>query len=72
MTVVKAELRQVSVRSGEGSMMIFQINDKTRITRDGKPVTLTQITVGDQVTVSYEKSGENNVAVSIGVTEPKA
>jgi hypothetical protein len=44
---------------------VFQVTDKTNISKDGKPVKLTALTVGEEVTGSAKKSEETWTAVSV-------
>jgi hypothetical protein len=44
---------------------VFQVTEKTNISKDGKPVKLTALTVGEEVTGSAKKSEETWTAVSV-------
>jgi hypothetical protein len=44
---------------------VFQVTDKTNISKEGKPTKLTTLTVGEEVTGSAKKSEETWTAVSV-------
>jgi hypothetical protein len=44
---------------------VFQVTDKTNISKEGKPAKLTTLTVGEEVTGSAKKSEETWTAVSV-------
>ena len=44
---------------------VFQVTDKTNISKEGKPVKLTALTVGEEVTGSAKKAEETWTAVSV-------
>lgn len=43
----------------------FNITSQTKITKDGKPATLSEITVGDALTGSYKKNDEGKLDASL-------
>jgi len=59
-------------KAGAGQKLEFSIDDQTVITKDGKPIELQDITVGDRLTVNYKESGGSQVALSIGVSTQAA
>jgi hypothetical protein len=60
--VVKPEADAASGRD-----VSFSVGAKTKILKDGKPVALTDLKAGDQLTIEYESVSGKNVALAIGV-----
>jgi hypothetical protein len=55
-----------------GNNVTFSVDDRTEIMKDGKPIELGEIKVGDAVSVNYEESGGGYMALSIGVKSQAA
>ncbi len=52
--------KTVTVRAQPGDEQIFQLNDRTTLMQCDKSLSLNDIKVGDEVTVSYFGDGNNN------------
>src|SRR5262245_59323073 len=50
-----------------GGKVTFSVDDRTEIMKDGKPIQLGEIKVGDSVSVNYQEAGGSYMALSIGV-----
>ena len=50
----------------------FQITSETRLSKGGKPATLDDVTVGEEVGGSYEKADDGKLIVKMARTGPKA
>jgi hypothetical protein len=44
---------------------VFQVNSETRLMKAGKPATLDDAAVGEDVGISYKKDGEKLIAISM-------
>ncbi|MGD0914997.1 MAG: hypothetical protein ABSB22_00935, partial [Thermodesulfobacteriota bacterium] len=56
----------------EEKTMTFVIDDKTKITKAGKPMAFADLKKDMGVHVEYKKEGDKNVAAAIKATAPKA
>ena len=55
-----------------GGKVTFSVDDRTEIMKDGKPIELAEIQVGDPVSVNYQEAGGSYMALSIGVKSQAA
>ena len=56
----------------EEKLVTFRTDDKIRITRGGKEMSLAELKKGMAVSVEYRKDGDRRVAVAVKVSAPKA
>lgn len=65
------EILTVEQASADAPEMQFTITDATDVTKDGNEISLSEIRVGDPVSVEYVTTSEGNEAQSVKViTEP--
>lgn len=69
---VDAKMSRLTVNAPKGEAIVFQINEKTTILRDGEKIELTDIAVGDKAIVNYEQAEDTKVAVAIGIERKAA
>ena len=63
-TKVDAAAKSFSLNGSKGDR-VFVVDDATKITKDGKPATLADVTVGEDVRGSVVKAGETQTAKSL-------
>jgi hypothetical protein len=66
-TAVDAAAKTFSINGAKGKDRVFAVDEATKITKDGKPAALTELTVGEQVTGSYVKAGDTQTAKSVKI-----
>ena len=59
----------VKITPAKGDSVTLQINEKTKLTKGGKSITLPNLKKDDQVTVTYQTSWGKKVALAITVKE---
>jgi hypothetical protein len=59
----------VKITPAKGDSVTLQINEKTKLTKSGKSITLPNLKKDDQVTVTYQTSRGKKVALAITVKE---
>ena len=65
------EAAKTIVVKGKKDQKTFVINDKTKITKNGKEMPLTDLKKGMAVSVDYKKDGDRMVAASVQASAPK-
>ena len=65
---VDAEKRQLTLES-DGKGMVFEISEKTEISRDVKSADLTKVAAGELAIVTYESNESTLVAVRVAPQE---
>jgi hypothetical protein len=65
-TAVDAAGKSFSI-NGKGKDRVFAVDEATKITKDTKPATLADLTVGEEVTGSYVKVGDVQTAKSVKI-----
>jgi 3-dehydroquinate synthase class II len=55
------------VKDSAGNAMAITVTQQTKITKDGKPIQLSELKAGDTVSVEYSQEGGNAVAKSVTV-----
>jgi hypothetical protein len=70
---VEAQAKALTVRSespeGSPEEVRFEVNDETKIVRDGVSIKLQELRQGNVVVVNYRTQANSRVALSIGVQE---
>ncbi len=66
-TAVDAAAKTFSLNGSKGKDRVFTVDDATKITKDAKPATLADLTVGEEVTGSYVKAGDVQTAKSVKI-----
>lgn len=66
-TAVDAAAKTFSLNGSKGKDRVFAVDEATKITKDAKPATLADLTVGEEVTGSYFKAGEVQTAKSVKI-----
>jgi hypothetical protein len=55
------------VKDTSGNAMAITVNQQTKMTKDGKPISLSDLKAGDTVSVEYSHDGGNAIAKSVTV-----
>jgi hypothetical protein len=55
------------VKDAAGNAIAISVNQQTKMTKDGKPISLSDLKAGDTVSVEYNTEGGNAVAKSVTV-----
>jgi hypothetical protein len=70
-SIVKSDASSLTIKTAKGEES-FAIDANTKITQAGKTVTASELTSGENASVSYTKAGETMTATKIAVTPKKA
>ena len=71
---VSTDGTQITVVVGggkSGKEQVFRLTGSTKITLDGKPVPLSQLTDGTKVTLSYDKTSQEAVSIRVSSAKPE-
>ena len=55
------------VKDTSGNAMAITVTPQTKMTKDGKPISLTDLKAGDTVSVEYNHDGNNAIAKTVTV-----
>jgi len=66
------EMAKAVVVKDKKGKKTFAVDDKTKITKGGKDMSLAELKKGTNASVEYKKDGEKLVAVAIKAAAPKA
>jgi hypothetical protein len=66
------EMAKTFVAKDKKGEKTFTVDDKTKITKGGKPAALADLKTGLQVSVTYKMEGDKAIASAVGITAPKA
>lgn len=69
--VISASASEIVVKDGTGTEAHLMVDNSTKITRDGNPIALGDVKVGEVVTADCEDAGGSLTARAIRVTSMK-
>jgi hypothetical protein len=69
-SIVKSDASSVTIKTAKGEES-FAIDANTKITQAGKTITASDLTSGENASVSYTKTGDQMTATKIAVTPKK-
>ena len=64
-TVVSADAKSIVVKTPKGDQTTIQLDDKTKVERDGKEIKAVDLTAGERVVVHARKAGGGMTAAMI-------
>ena len=70
-TVHGVSKRQVTIETSAGNLVDFDVNGKTRITRDKKPIPVQDLATGDPVTIEAKEQMEQYLVAVTITADPK-
>jgi hypothetical protein len=64
-TIEAIAQEQVSLRTSEEATQVFLVTTETSLTRGAETATWEDVEIGERAVVTYEKKGDDNVAIEI-------
>jgi hypothetical protein len=68
-TEINLKALTVKITPKTGGAVVFQVKEKTKLTKGGKSITLPNLKKDDQATVTYKTSWGKKIALEIAVQE---